>query len=255
MVFLSSYDTSNKNNEYSRILPLEGGFNFRDMGGYKSTTCKTVKWRTVFRSDEMGHLTPSDLDYLSNIPLLTVVDFRSENEIEAAPDKFPTSVVNAYELTITPGNHSGIGDIGKLSAANGEEFMKEINRSMVTDPAIVERYKTFFALLQNEKQIPLLFHCSAGKDRTGLGAALFLVSLGVDEKTIFEDYLLSNQLLEDKYKSLTDSLPQLKPLFEVRPQYLHAAFDRIKKDHGSVEKYLQNILDVDLELMKRLYLE
>ena len=254
MVFLSSCDTSNKKNEYPRILPLEGGFNFRDMGGYESTGGKTVKWGKVFRSDEMGYLTPADLDYLNNIPLLTVVDFRSRGEIDATPDEVPASVVNTYELTINPGNHSGIGDISKLSEANGEEFMKEINRAMVSDPEIIDVYKAFFALLQDEKQIPLLFHCTAGKDRTGLGAALFLASLGVDEKIIFDDYLLSNQQLEDKYKSLTDSLPQLKPLFEVRLQYLRAAFDRIIENHGNLEKYLRVILDVDIELMKRLYL-
>ena len=251
MVFLSSGDTNSK---HSRILPLEGGFNFRDMGGYESTGGKVVKWGKVFRSDEIGYLTPADLDYLNNIPLLTVVDFRSRGEIEAVPDKVPASVVNIYELTINPGNHSGIGDISKLSEANGEEFMKEINRAMVSDPEIIDIYKTFFALLQDEKQIPLLFHCTAGKDRTGLGAALFLASLGVDEKTIFDDYLLSNKQLEDKYKSLTDRLPQLKPLFEVRPQYLRAAFDKINEDHGSIEAYLRDVLDVDTELMKRMYL-
>ena len=252
MVFLTSGDTNSK---HFRILPLEGGFNFRDLGGYKSADDKMVKWGKVFRSDEMGYLTPTDLDYLNNIPLLTVIDFRSKDEIEESHDLMPASVVNTYELTIDPGNHSGLGDIGKLSAANGEEFMKEINRSMVTEPAIIDRYKTFFALLQDEKQIPLLFHCSAGKDRTGLGAALFLVSLGVDENIIFEDYLLSNQQLENKYKSITDRLPQLKSLFEVRPQYLRAAFDRIKEDNGSVEIFLRDVLSVDIELMKRLYLE
>ena len=253
MVFLSSCNTNN-NNEYSRILPLEGGFNFRDMGGYESADGKTVKWGHVFRSDEMGRLTPADLDYLNSIPLRTVVDFRSEEEIKASSDKRPASVVNTYELMINPGNHSSMGDVRKFTNEQGEEFMKELNRMLVSDPAIVGQYKTFFALLQDEKQIPLIFHCTAGKDRTGLGAALFLASLGVDEKTIFEDYMLSNQQLEAKYKSYTDSLPQLKPLFEVRPQYLRAAFDTIKENHGSIEKYLRDALDVDTELMKRLYL-
>ena len=252
MVFLTS---GSANSKHSRILPLEGGFNFRDLGGYESTCGKTVKWGKVFRSDEMGQLTPADLDYLNNIPILTVVDFRSKDEIEAAPDKVPASVVNTYELTINPGNHSSIGDISKLSEANGEEFMKEINRAMVSNPEIIDIYKAFFAILQDEKQTSLIFHCTAGKDRTGLGAALFLVSLGVDEKIIFEDYLLSNQQLENKYKSITDRLPQLKSLFEVRPQYLQAAFDRIKEDHGSVEIFLRDVLDVDTELMKILYLE
>lgn len=263
MVFFSACNSNSKQSTQNvqskqvqvRVLPLEGGFNFRDMGGYKTASGQSVKWGKVFRSDEMHNLTPSDLDYLNNIPLLTIVDFRSEKEIEDTPDKIPASVKNRYELTISPGNHSNIKSISDLTGEYGEEFMKEINRSFVTDTLIINRYKTFFALLQDENQIPLLFHCTAGKDRTGMGAALFLASLGVDENTIFEDYLLSNKYLEEKYKAITDSIPSMKPLLEVRPEYLHAGFEQIKKDYGNVENYLQQVLDVDLDLMKRLYLE
>lgn len=238
-----------------RVLPLEGGFNFRDMGGYQTASGQSVKWGKVFRSDEMHHLTPADLDYLNRIPLLTIVDFRSEKEIEGTPDKKPASVKNRYELTISPGNHSNISSISELTGEYGEDFMQEINRSFVTDSMIIERYKTFFTLLQDENQVPLLFHCTAGKDRTGMAAALFLASLGVDEETIFEDYMLSNKYLEDKYKAIIDSIPSMKALLEVRPQYLRAGFEQIKKDHGDVTTYLQQVLEVDLDLMKRLYLE
>ena len=255
MVFVSSCNSDNNKNEQVRILPLEGGANFRDMGGYKTISGKSVKWGMVFRSDEMGYLTSSDLNYLNNIPLRTVVDFRSQNEINESPDKIPASVVNCYELTINPGNHSNISDVSKFSLENGEEFMKEINRSLVSDPVIVSHYKTFFSLLQDESKLPLLFHCTAGKDRTGMGAALFLASLGVGEDVIFEDYMLSNRQLEDKYRFITDSMPQLKALLEVKIQYLQAGFEQIKKDHGSIESYLRNTLEVNMELMKELYLE
>lgn len=257
MVFFSACNPGSKQSEqeYMRVLPMEGGFNFRDLGGYKTSSGKSVKWGKVFRSDEMYNLTSSDLNYLNEIPLRTIVDFRSEKEIENAPDKKPNSVINRYELTINPGNHSNISNISELNSEYGEEFMKKINCSFVTDSGIIDRYKTFFVLLQDENQIPLLFHCTAGKDRTGMAAALFLASLGVDEDTIFEDYMLSNKYLEDKYQSIVDSLPALKPLFEVRTQYLRAGFEQIRSDHGSIENYLQNMLDVDLEHMKKLYLE
>ena len=255
MVSLSACNSGKNKNEQVRILPLEGGFNFRDMGGYKVFSGKSVKWGKIFRSDEMSNLTPSDLEYLNNIPLHTVVDFRSKNEINESPDIIPVSVINNYELTINPGNHSNISDVSKFSSEDGEEFMKDIYRSLVSDSAIINRYKMFFALLQDESKLPLLFHCTAGKDRTGMGAALFLASLGVDEKVIFEDYMLSNQLLEDKYHVITDSMPQLKALLEVRLRYLRTGFDQIKKEHGSIENYLQNVLEVNMELMKGLYLE
>lgn len=263
MVFFSACSSNSKQNTQNasdeevrvRVLPLEGGFNFRDLGGYKTALGKTVKWGKVFRSDEMFHLTASDLDYLNEIPLLTIVDFRSEKEIENTPDKKPSSVNNRYELTISPGNHSNISSISEISGEYGEEFMKEINRSFVTDSVIIGRYKDFFALLQDEKQIPLLFHCTAGKDRTGMGAALFLAALGVDEETIFEDYMLSNKHLENKYKAIIDSIPEMKPLLEVRTQYLQAGFEQIRNDHGSIENYLRDVLEVDLDYMKDFYLE
>ncbi len=257
MAFFSACNSGIKKGEqvHVRVLPMEGGSNFRDLGGYKTNTGKSVKWGKVFRSDEMCNLTQSDLDYLSKIPLRTIVDFRSEKEIEDFPDKLPASVTNRVELIINPGNHSNISALGGFMGENGEELMKEINRLFVTDSAIVSQYKIFFALLQDENEIPLLFHCTAGKDRTGMGSALFLASLGVDEKTIIEDYLLSNKQLENKYQALIDSIPSLKPLLEVRPQYLQAGFEQIKKDHGNIENYLQDILNVDLDCMKKLYLE
>jgi Protein tyrosine/serine phosphatase len=252
---INSTCSSGNKNENERILPLEGGFNFRDLGGYKTVSGKTVKWGKVFRSEEMSSLTPSDLDYLNNIPLRTVVDFRSEEEIYESPDKIPASVTDCYELTINPGRHSSMTDISMLTTENGEGFMKEIYCSFVTEKAIIDRYKFFFLLLQKESKMPLLFHCTAGKDRTGMGAALFLASLGVDEETIFEDYILSNKQLEDKYKSIIERIPQLIALLEVRPQYLQAGFDQIKKDHTSIENYILNILGVNIDLMKELYLE
>ena len=246
---------SSGDNNKVRVLPLEGGFNFRDMGGYKTASGKSVKWGKVFRSDEMGNLSSSDLEYLNKIPLHTVVDFRSKSERNESPDKIPASVINSYELTINLGNHSNISDVSKFSNENGEEFMKEINRLLVSYSEIISQYKEFFSLLQDEKNLPLLFHCTAGKDRTGMAAALFLASLGVDEKTIFEDYLFSNQLLEDKYSVLTNSMPQLKALLEVRPQYLQTGFEQIRKDHGSIDNYLQIVLNVNTDIIKELYLE
>ena len=255
MEILSTCNSNDNKNKQPRVLPLKGGFNFRDLGGYKTASGKTARWRKVFRSEEMNSLTPSDLEYLNNIPLRTVVDFRSEKENCESPDKRPASVTNSYELTINPGIHSSFSDISMLTAEKGEEFMKEIYRSFVTETEIIDRYKFFFSLLQDESKLPLLFHCTAGKDRTGMGAALFLASLGVDEDTIFEDYMLSNNQLEDKYKSLIDSIPQLKALLEVRHQYLQEGFEQIKKDHISVENYILNILGVNTDLMKEMYLE
>lgn len=237
-------------------LPMEGGFNFRDLGGIRNTEGKYVKWGKIFRGDELHNLTESDLQYLSSIPLISIVDFRSPSEIEAAPDKNPSSLKENYAYSIEPGNLSDFAgmNFNNLRAGEMDSMMMQLNIQLVTDPRYIERYREFFNLLQNENDVPLLFHCTAGKDRTGMGAALVLSSLGVDEEVIYQDYLLSNQYLEEKYGKLKSEYPNLAALFGVKREFLQAGIEQIKKDHGSVEKYLTDVLNVDLEKMKNMYL-
>lgn len=204
----------------------------------------------------MMHLTEKDLDYLSKIPIKTVVDFRSETEIKQSPDQKIPSVSNSYIYAITPGNITSLPfeDIARLTTQESDSLMKSVNKQLVTDSSAIEQYRKFFALLQEEENIPLVFHCTAGKDRTGYGAYLFLSSLGVDEQTALQDYLASNNYLAAKYGSYMEKYPDLKPLFEVRPEYLKTAIDQIRKEHGNVENYLTNVLNVDIEKMRELYL-
>jgi Protein tyrosine/serine phosphatase len=109
--------------------------------------------------------------------------------------------------------------------------------------------------LMSEENTPLLFHCSAGKDRAGFGAALFLASLGVDRKIIIDDYLLTNKYLKDKYSDIVAQMPVLKPLFEVRKEYILAAFEVIDNEYGGIDSYLTNQLGVNLKRMRELYTE
>lgn len=237
-------------------LPMAGGYNFRDMGGIKTSDGHHVKWGKVFRSDDLHKLTNADLRYLASIPLITIVDFRSEEEIQQGADKLPVSVTNHELLSITPGNlRDAAVKLEEIDEHQADSLMMDVNKLLVTNPACIEQYKKYFALLQNEKDVPLMFHCSAGKDRTGMAAALFLFSLGVDEETILNDYLLSNTYLEDKYAENIKVNPALKSLFEVKPSFLKAGLMQIKNDHGTIENYLQKILNVDLEKMKVLYLD
>ncbi|MBK5720917.1 tyrosine-protein phosphatase [Dysgonomonas sp. Marseille-P4677] len=239
-----------------RHLPMTGGYNFRDMGGYQNTDGKYVKWGKVFRSDDLHNLTDADLEYLAAIPLVSIVDFRSEEEMQMGPDKNPTSLKKNYAYSISPGNlmNAVKKDVSKITSEQADQLMMDMNVLLVSDTTCINRYKDFFALLQNEDDAPLMFHCSAGKDRTGMAAALFLSALGVDEKTIIKDYLLSNTYLANKYAKLKAENPAMKSFFEVKAEFLQAGLDRIKKDHGSVENYLKNVLNVDIQKMRDLYL-
>lgn len=238
-------------------LPLESGYNFRDLGGLRTVHGKRVKWGTIFRSDDLGGLSDRDLAYLASIPLKSIVDFRSHSEIEASPDRVPESVQNRHPLSIDPGSIMGFMEKGvdAITTADAEDAMMMLYRTFVTDSACLTRFKEFFELLQDEGNAPLLYHCSAGKDRTGIATALLLSALGVDEETILEDYLLSNSYLKDKYSAIIDKFPELRAMFEVKPHYIKGTFDEIKTRHGSVEQFLKNELHVDLQKLRTLYLQ
>lgn len=236
-----------------RHLPMTGGYNFRDLGGFRTTGGQYVKWGKIIRSDDLFHLTEADLHYLSSIPLISIVDFRAESEINQAPDKLPGTVTGHYPYCISPGNLSSTKDITQ-AIHKSAYIMADINVMLVSDTINIQRYKDYFALLQNEENMPLLFHCSAGKDRTGMAAALTLFALGVDEETIMADYLSSNAYLGEKYSEYTTKYPELKPLFEVKREYLQAGLQHIKSTHGSVEKYLEKELEVDLDKLRKMYL-
>lgn len=235
-------------------LPMTGGYNFRDLGGIRTTEGKYIKWGKVLRSDDLYKLTDADLNYLASIPLATIVDFRAQSEINDAPDRIPSSVRTDFLCSITPGQLNSFDLVKELTTEQMDSAMMDMNRLFVTDTIIINQYRAYFNLLQSEKDIPLMFHCSAGKDRTGMAAALFLYSLGVDEETILNDYLLSNTYLSDKYASLIAEYPRMEPLFVVKPEFLKAGIEQMKKDHGSIENYLTKVLNVDLKRMKELYL-
>jgi protein-tyrosine phosphatase len=230
-----------------RLLPMQGAYNVRDMGGYKTADGKVVKWGKVFRSGDLNTLTDADKTYLENIGIKTIVDFRDGDEKAAAPDASLDAVVNYLEYPIATGS------IVQM-AQTPEESMQSLvdgNRLFVT--GFQDEYKSFFAALMNEENPPLLFHCSAGKDRAGFAAALFLSALGVDRETIIQDYLLSGVYVEEKYAPYVSRVPHLAPLFTVYREYIEAAFDTIDNQYGGIESYLNKELNVDLALIKTMY--
>ncbi|NDV46431.1 tyrosine-protein phosphatase [Paludibacter sp. 221] len=237
-----------------RHLPMTGGFNFRDIGGLKTKDGKYVKWGKILRSDDLSTLTDSDLVYLQSIPVRTVIDFRSQSEIDMAKDKLLETVTLYRNLNIEPGNIMASNLEFDVDTVDFDQLMLEMNRALVGDSMSIVRYTEFFHLLQNEDVIPLMYHCSAGKDRTGMATALILFSLGVDEGAILNDYLLSAEYLKDKYAKYVEFYPNIEPLMTVKPEFLQAGIDKIKEDYGSVENYLTDVLKVDLNKMKKMFL-
>lgn len=245
----SACNNQQKSDEHTRLLPTEGAYNVRDLGGYTTADGKTVKWNKVIRSGDLDKLTEADLQLFNELPLYSYIDFRDSSELVAAPDKKPASVKQVYHLPIDAGSIMQL----HLSLNATESMMEEINRYFATGAQ--EVYKEFFRILADEKNAPLLFHCSAGKDRTGFAAAMFLSALGVDRETIIEDYMLSAPLLEEKYAEDIKVHPQLAPLMTVKRSYIEAAFEVIDREYGGVENYLTQHLGVNLEALKKIYTE
>lgn len=234
----------------SRVVRLDGAHNVRDMGGFKTANGGTVRRGLVFRSDELSRLSDRDVAALSEIGIKTVVDFRSEDEMARFSDKCPRRT-RLLGLSIDSGDLAGV--IDEVNEETGPGLMREINRSLVRRHADV--YSDFFALLTSGADIPLLFHCAAGKDRTGFAAAMFLASLGVSREDILRDYMLSVEGAVKKYGAFLEREPQRSSIVIVRPEYLNAAFKEIEASFGTTEKYLTEGLGVDLDKMREIFVE
>lgn len=248
-----------------KVLPVNG-YNFRDLGGIKTTDGKYVRWGKLFRTDEMYKLIPDDLKYLESTGLKTVVDFRTDTEKEGgfggimpeSYDVLPSSVKEAKNLPINAGNIFSDEILGQIKGGATLDDMAQVMINsyveMVTVDEYVAQYKEFFRLLQDESSLPLSFHCSAGKDRTGVATMLILTALGVDKTTIMADYMLSAKLVEPKYEKYVKMIGVIAPLVTVDEQYLNAAYDKIEEKYGSVTTFLTDALGVDIQKMKDLYL-
>lgn len=232
-------------------LPMEGGYNFRDLGGLETKDGKRIKWGKLLRTDDLFNLTNDDLIYLSSIPVITIVDFRCKEEYKALPDKIPADVKYHYYLCIEPGR---LKEFSKNVHTNKNDVinaMKHLYKLLVTDDKYIDAYKEFFTYIQDQKKLPVLFHCSAGKDRTGLAAALLLFALDIPKETIIKDYLASNDYLVDKYYPLIKQNSSNKYLYTVIPEYLESALNEIERNYGTIHNFLIHRMHLDIEKLKQ----
>ena len=223
-----------------RHLNLSGASNFRDLGGYPTADGRTVRWRQIFRSNHLGHLTDDDATVLRQLGVRSAFDFRGSEERTAA--MCGISEITVHSLPVEPTVVAALRAIAAggtpLSADHAIEVMRESYSGYVQKNT--ERYRTLFAHLL-EDSAPLVIHCTAGKDRTGFACALILHTLGVSKDTISADYLLTNQFYRrdpNHSSDLPDDIKQV--LGSVRDAFLAAAFEAIDADYGDLETYLRD---------------
>ena len=241
-----------------REIKLQGAVNFRDIGGYKTKDGMHVKWGKIYRSAALNNLTPQDLEILGKKSLQFDIDFRGPYEVKIAPDKIPVSV-NQISL---PAGSENIGD---------STYMKQMVVSMKSDSALIQfysnlapfhdRYKPLFDLLLTVKSdSALLFHCSAGKDRTGIAATLILYALGVDDTTILADYLATNYYRRNENERAIKGMVALYKMNQetaanmmaAKESYIEATFNIIRLKYGSIDLFLEMEMGLTAEKRNKL---
>jgi protein-tyrosine phosphatase len=247
-----------------RRLPIEGAKNFRDLGGYQNKDGRRVKWGLLYRSGRLSELTDEDVRYFSRLNIGTICDFRRDDEQMRSPSRLPDDPFPTIRnLTIGAGSSKTFlerVENGKAGTADMAAAMIQIYEDFVENQA--DPYSEMFECLLQTNQQGVLIHCTAGKDRTGFGAALILYALGVDKETIMEDYLLTTRyfpidyemkLMAEKY-AVPDhvDLNAMRPVFEVRREYLETAFDLIEKEYNSIDTYLDRCLNVNRDVREEL---
>jgi protein-tyrosine phosphatase len=241
-----------------RSLKLAGASNFRDLGGYVGHGGQAVRWRKLFRSDHLAALTPDDIGTLTGLGLTRVFDFRGE--LERAPLACALPNVTVHSLPIEPTVVQAMKDLQAagtaITAQDTVRMMQETYRNFVHDNS--DRYASLFEhLLANDT--PLVFHCTAGKDRTGFAAALILLALGVPRTVVMQDYLLTNELYQ-RLPSADAFAPQevLSVLWRVQEAFLDAAMHVVDADYGGVAQYLERNMGLgpkEHERLAALYLK
>ncbi len=237
----------------SRSLSLDGTSNFRDLGGYTGHGGRTLRWRRIFRSDHLGSLTPQDVDVLAGVGLARVVDFRGAEERAAHQCAMPgvkvlslpiePSIVQDMQLLLASGC--------RVTAHDTVGLMEKTYRQFVEGSS--GRFAELFSHLL-ESDDPLVFHCTAGKDRTGFAAALILHALGVERPVVVQDYLLTNELFRMP-TSVTRAAPQevLEIMWSVQETFLNAAFKAVDAQYGGLQAYLHDAMRIGPAEQARLH--
>ncbi len=243
-----------------REIKLQGAVNFRDLGGYQTKEGKTVKMGLLFRSAALNTLTDADVAKIASLHIKYDFDFRGPYEVKTAPDKIPAGT----RRISLPAGSENVGD---------SNYMKNMSKYMKSDSFLVsfytvltpykDRYTPLFdSLIANKNASPMLFHCTAGKDRTGIAAAFILYALGVNEETIFDDYEATNYYRRNenakaiaqmtKYYGMDEKVAT--SMMGAKREYIKATFTTIKAQYGTMENYLEKVLGLNSKKIKQLRL-
>ena len=246
-------------------IEAEGIRNIRDPGGIVNKEGKTIRPKCFIRSAELSTMTDLDERLLAGeFRLSTVIDLRTDREITERPDIIPAGV-EYHHLPLY--EESALGITWEKGLRMRRMLAKlpdlgELYKHMLTDERSLEHFRAVFRLIiEHEPGSALLWHCTEGKDRCGITAALVLTLLDVDREIIFDDYLKSNITARKKAKKFFflvlafaggfKKAKQVEKLFLAEREYLQAAFDAIDEVHGGADSFFRNKLQISDEERKQ----
>lgn len=242
---MSAIDEKSLLSDDRRVVQLFAVHNFRDLGGYPTNDGSHTRWRTLFRADGLYRLTPDDANVVVNLGVRTVVDLRTNNEVRER-GTFP---VNDHDVAYhhLPIIDATWGETQTPEFDDEVEFLVWAYREMLAEAA--PRFADAINLLSQQTVLPAVFHCAAGKDRTGILAALVLGVLGVDESIIAADYGLTRSATTRLRAWARQHQPELADLYDRMPPRFTAADPRamtiilndITDRYGSVRNYVREI--------------
>jgi protein tyrosine/serine phosphatase len=251
----------------SRIHAFDALDNFRDYGDYATAAGGHVRHGRLYRSAHHAGASEADLERLAAIDFGVVIDLRRPVERRRQPSKRPptfTGLVIESELDEAgEAPHITFLKTADLTPDSGRRFMTATYRELPFAPAHLDLFSRYFRALA-ESERPVLIHCAAGKDRTGMLAALTHHLLNVSEDDLMTDYLLTNTAVDlearapgiaEQLKAFTGrtaSHDAVVAFMGVEPAYLHAALQALRERHGSVDAYLEQALGVDAGLRDRI---
>ncbi|MGI6070821.1 MAG: tyrosine-protein phosphatase [Blautia sp.] len=250
-------------------IPLQNLPNTRDLGALKTVDGRFILPHKLIRSGELYHMSKADVRTLrEEYHVTTVVDFRTDAERTHKPDTEMEGVCYIdnpilEEETVGITREKGIMEL--LMAFDGEpkSYMEQTYRSLALDSFSTNQYAKFFQYLLEQENGAILWHCTAGKDRVGVGTALLLSALGVPREAIYEDYLRTNQyleqeteymlqLLDSRLKGHPEAAENIKVMMSVEQRYLEGVFQAIEAEYGSMDRYLKKKMCLTPKALERL---
>lgn len=222
-----------------RHIALEDPLNFRDLGGYATADGRHVRWRTLFRADGLSRLTPADLDIVRSLGIATVLDLRSTTELEVGRFPLDSVPVAFFHLPIVEETM----DPRKYRLAPGKLGERYEELARFGAPQIAAAIE----IIADPASHPVVFHCTIGKDRTGVLAAVTLALLGVPDETIIDDYVLSGPAItalrarwRARNPEVSRDLDEHPETFSAAPTNISWLFERLRDEHGSIEGYAES---------------